>query len=104
MSEVKRLYRSREDRMIAGVCAGLAEYLGIDPTVVRLLFALTFFFAGGGLLVYIVMALIVPEEPLGESGMKASPAATRMPAEEKAAPKKKAATKSAAKPKSTPKS
>jgi phage shock protein C len=64
MNESKRLYRSRTDRMISGVCSGLGEYLGIDPTVVRLLFVLGFFAGGSTIPVYIVMMIIVPEEPL----------------------------------------
>jgi phage shock protein C len=62
-SETKRLTRSVENRMLAGVCGGLGEYLGIDPTLVRLAFAL-FFIAGFGssALLYLLMWLIVPEE------------------------------------------
>jgi phage shock protein C len=63
--EVKRLYRSRSNKMLAGVCAGLAEYFDIDPTVVRLAFAAAFFFGfGSALVLYFIMMLIVPEEPL----------------------------------------
>jgi phage shock protein C len=59
----KLLTRSTKDRMIAGVCAGLAEYMGMDPTVVRLIFVLLFFVTGPGvLLAYLIMALIVPNE------------------------------------------
>ena len=59
----KKLTRSTSNRMIAGVCAGLGEYLGIDPTVVRLLVILAFFTGFGGIaLVYLIMALIVPEQ------------------------------------------
>ena len=59
----KKLYRSRKDEHIAGVCGGIAEYLGIDSTIVRLLFV-AFALAGGpGILVYIILALVVPEEP-----------------------------------------
>jgi len=59
----KRLTRSTSNRMIAGVCAGLGEYLGIDPTVVRLLVILAFFTGFGGIaLVYLIMALVVPEQ------------------------------------------
>ena len=58
----KRLYRSRDDRMIAGVCAGLAEYIDIDPTIVRLLFVLGLFAGGATFWAYIVMMLVVPEE------------------------------------------
>lgn len=59
----KLLTRSTKDRMIAGVCAGLAEYMGMDPTVIRLIFVLLFFVTGPGvLLAYFIMALIVPNE------------------------------------------
>ena len=58
----KQLTRSTANRMIAGVCAGLGEYLNIDPTVVRLLFVLGFFLTGPGILIaYLIMAIIVPE-------------------------------------------
>lgn len=57
----KRLYRSR-NRMIAGVCAGVAEYLDIDPTVVRLLWFVTVIFAFTGVLLYLVAWIIVPED------------------------------------------
>jgi phage shock protein PspC (stress-responsive transcriptional regulator) len=58
----KQLTRSLSNRMIAGVCAGLGEYLNIDPTVVRLLFILGFFLTGPGILIaYLIMAIIVPE-------------------------------------------
>jgi phage shock protein C len=59
----KLLTRSVKDRMIAGVCAGLADYLEMDPTVVRLIFVLLFFVTGPGvLLAYLIMALIIPSE------------------------------------------
>ena len=62
-TEYKRLTRSTSNRMIAGVCAGLGEYLGIDPTIVRLLVVLAFFTGFGGIaLVYLIMALVVPEQ------------------------------------------
>ena len=61
-TEYKQLTRSTANRMIAGVCAGLGEYLKIDPTVVRLLFVLAFFLTGPGILIaYLIMAVIVPE-------------------------------------------
>ena len=61
-SEYKRLYRSVEDRMIAGVCAGVADYFDIDPTLVRLLFVLGFFATGSGLFwAYVIMMMVVPE-------------------------------------------
>jgi phage shock protein PspC (stress-responsive transcriptional regulator) len=69
MNENKRLYRSRSDRMISGLCAGLGQYIGIDPTIVRLLFALGgIFLFPTPILIYIVMMLIVPEEPLMGGG------------------------------------
>ena len=62
-TETKKFTRSKSDRMIAGVCAGLGDYLGIDPTVVRLLFVLGFFTLHGGLLLaYLIMAIVVPEQ------------------------------------------
>lgn len=63
MGETKRLYRSRTDRQLAGVCGGLANYLEIDPTMIRIAFVLLALFGGPGLLLYIIMALVVPEEP-----------------------------------------
>ena len=64
-TDYKQLTRSNTNRMIAGVCAGLGEYLNIDPTVVRLLFVLGFFLTGPGILVaYLIMAIIVPEPAL----------------------------------------
>lgn len=63
MNEVKTLTRSKSNRMIAGVCAGLGDYLNIDPTIVRLLFVLGFFtFNGAMLLVYLIMAIVTPEQ------------------------------------------
>jgi phage shock protein C len=63
MNEYKQLTRSRSNRMVAGVCAGLADYLNLDPTVVRLLFVLGFFLTGPGfVLAYLIMAIITPEE------------------------------------------
>ena len=59
----KRLTRSTSDRMIAGVCAGLGDYLGIDPTIIRLLAILAFFTGFGGIaLVYLVMMIVIPEQ------------------------------------------
>jgi phage shock protein PspC (stress-responsive transcriptional regulator) len=53
--------------MIAGVCAGLADYLNIDPTVVRLLFVLGLFVVHGGLVIaYIIMAIVTPEETVAQ--------------------------------------
>jgi phage shock protein C len=70
----KQLTRSTANRMIAGVCAGLGEYLNIDPTVVRLLFLLGFFLTGPGILIaYLIMAIIVPEPELAQYNPCQSP-------------------------------
>ena len=61
-----RLYRSRDDRMIAGVAGGVAEHLDADPSIIRIVWAVLIFLTGGlALLVYIVMAIVVPERPAG---------------------------------------
>jgi phage shock protein C len=60
---MKKLYRSRTDVMIAGVCGGLAKYLDIDPTAVRLIFVLLSFLALGGFWIYVILWIIMPVEP-----------------------------------------
>lgn len=61
---MKRLYRSRIDKRICGVCGGIAEYLEVDPTIIRLLWVLlTFCSFGSALLAYFICALIVPNQP-----------------------------------------
>ncbi|WP_075074035.1 PspC domain-containing protein [Longilinea arvoryzae] len=64
MSEQKRLYRSRTDRMIGGVCGGLGKFLDIDPTIIRVVVAIITFPFPATILAYFVMLLVVPEEPL----------------------------------------
>jgi phage shock protein C len=61
----QRLYRSRRHRVIAGVCGGIAEYLGWSPTRVRLLTLLSFLLPGPQVIIYIVMWIVVPNEPRG---------------------------------------
>ena len=61
--ETKKLYRSKKDRVFAGVCGGIGEYLGVDPTVIRLL-AVILGFTGSGVLAYIVAAIFIPENPV----------------------------------------
>ena len=56
----KKLYRSRKERMIGGVCGGLAEYFGMDPTWVRLIFIFLLLLGGSAFLVYLIMWVIVP--------------------------------------------
>ncbi len=58
----KRLYRSRTDRMIWGVCGGLAKYFDIDPTIIRIIFVVLIFANGLGILAYIILAIVVPLE------------------------------------------
>lgn len=59
----KRLYRLNEGKMVSGVCAGIAKYYNIDPTVVRLVWAVASCFAFAGVIAYIAAAIIIPEEP-----------------------------------------
>ena len=59
----KKLYRSRTNRMLAGVCGGLADYFGVDPTIVRILMVLFALAGGPGLILYIILMLIIPESP-----------------------------------------
>ena len=62
---MKRLYRSKTEKMLAGVCGGIAEYFNIDPTLVRLAWAILACF-GAGILAYIIAAIIIPEKPDGK--------------------------------------
>lgn len=59
----KRLYKSNENKMIDGVCGGIAEYFGIDPTLVRLGWVLFCALGGSGFLAYIIAAVIIPRQP-----------------------------------------
>ena len=60
----KKLYKSNQNKMIDGVCCGIAEYFGIDPTVVRLIWALFSLMGGSGILAYIIAAIIIPRSPV----------------------------------------
>ena len=60
-----RLYRSRTDRMLFGVAGGMARYLNLDPAIVRIVWVLLFLAVGTGVLLYIVAAVVIPEEPAG---------------------------------------
>lgn len=62
----KKLYRSTENKVIAGVCGGIADYFDIDPTLVRLAWVLFCVLGGSGVLAYIIAALIIPEHPAGD--------------------------------------
>ena len=67
MTEKKRIYRSRGDRMVAGVLGGWSAYLGLDPSLVRLVYVLLLILTGffPGIFFYLVMAIIIPLEPKG---------------------------------------
>lgn len=59
---MKRLYKTENDRMICGVCGGLAEYMNIDPSIVRILWVILGLCCGAGLLAYIIAAIILPNK------------------------------------------
>lgn len=61
--ENKKLYRSQTNKKLAGVCGGLAEYLNIDPTIVRLIWVLATLFVGCGILAYIIALIVMPLQP-----------------------------------------
>lgn len=58
----KRLYRSSKDKILGGVCAGIAEYFNIDPVIIRVVFVLIFLAEGVGLMIYVILWIIVPEQ------------------------------------------
>ena len=68
----KRLHRSRRDRVVAGVCGGLGEYFGVDPTVVRLAFVAVALAGGASVLAYIVLAIVLPEATGDEPAPRAA--------------------------------
>jgi len=70
--DYKRLYRSRQERMISGVCGGIAEYFEMDPTLIRLIFVLLAMAGGPGLIAYIILAIIIPEKPVGDQASSVS--------------------------------
>lgn len=69
----KKLMRSRTNHKIAGVCGGLGEYFAVDPTLIRLVWLVLVFFAGTGLLAYVIAWIVMPEEPLGEPAKSQAP-------------------------------
>ncbi|MDO4744129.1 MAG: PspC domain-containing protein [Clostridia bacterium] len=60
---MKKLFKSTTDKKICGVCGGIAEYLNIDPTIIRLIWAILAIFFGTGILIYIIAALVMPSFP-----------------------------------------
>jgi phage shock protein PspC (stress-responsive transcriptional regulator) len=63
---MKKLYRSRQNRMLGGVCGGIAEYFNIDPVIVRIIAVAFFFMGGSALLAYIIGLIVIPNEPFGQ--------------------------------------
>ena len=63
-TDIKRVYRSRLDRMVGGVCGGLGEYFEVDPTLIRLLFVLGTLAGGPGVIAYLILLVVVPLEPV----------------------------------------
>lgn len=62
----KRLHRSNENKVVAGVCGGIAEYFDMDPTLIRLAWVLFCALGGSGVLAYIIAAIIIPEKTAGD--------------------------------------
>lgn len=60
----KRLYKSRTEKKLGGVCGGIAQYFDIDPTIVRLAWLVAVFCAGGGLIAYLIAYVVIPQEPV----------------------------------------
>ena len=65
MDPARKLYRSRTDRKLAGVCGGLAEYFNLDPTLIRVLFIILAVLGGSGIIIYLAMWILVPNQPQG---------------------------------------
>ena len=84
---MKRLYKSRKDKVISGICGGIGEYFGIDPVLVRVIAVLLFFWGGTGLIAYIVGMIIIPAEPLQADNNE------KKEIEKKEAPKEKESSK-----------
>jgi phage shock protein C len=69
MAKEKHLMRSTSDRWFAGVCGGLGEYLNVDPTIIRVVFFILFWFGWGGALIYLILWIVLPEEPVVDYGI-----------------------------------
>ncbi len=69
---IHKLYRSRDDRIVAGVCGGLGDYFGVEPVIFRVLFLLLILQVGAGILLYLLLALIIPLEPVSRSEARVS--------------------------------
>ena len=83
----KKLYKSKKNKMLGGVCGGIGEYFHIDPTLVRLGFVGLCILAGGGILAYILALIIIPEAPAGyDPAAQDQPTADTVPPEETKTP------------------
>lgn len=60
----KKLYRSRKNKVLGGVCGGIGEYFEVDPVLIRVLFVFLTFFNGSGILLYLLLLIILPQEPI----------------------------------------
>ncbi|MEZ4813297.1 MAG: PspC domain-containing protein [Caldisericia bacterium] len=65
---MKRLYKSRSDRVISGVCGGIAKYFSVDPTLIRVIWVISFLIGGVGFFGYIIAMIIIPTEPYSQKG------------------------------------
>ena len=65
MDPTRKLHRSRSDRKLAGVCGGLAQFFNLDPTLIRVLFVVLAVLGGSGILIYLAMWIMVPNQPQG---------------------------------------
>jgi len=76
----KKLSRSKQDRKIAGVCGGVAEYLEVDPTLVRLVWVMLALFGGWGLIGYLIAWIIMPDAKAAQPAAETAPSAAAFPA------------------------
>ena len=90
--EKKKLYKSRKNKMIGGVCGGLAEYLNMDPTIVRIIAGILCLVKGLGILVYLIMCIVMPynDEDFSDDDTENLKSANIDPEEDKKASSKKA--------------
>ena len=95
----KKLYKSRKNKMVGGVCGGLAEYLNMDPTIVRIIAAILCLIKGIGILVYLVMCIVMPydDEDFSDDDMENLKSANINPEEEKKSSSKKSDTEDSSK-------
>ena len=91
----KKLYKSRKNKMIGGVCGGLAEYLNMDPTIVRIIAAILCLIKGVGVLLYLIMCIVMPydDEDFSEDDMENLKSANINPEDEKKSSKKESSEK-----------